>query len=170
MADLLSETHELIDRAGLGDEAARQNLLERYWDYLPLVRWSKAFPVSRRHLAFLGLVLTGLFGCESNPTGVLQSPLPAGAEAMTFYDTSYGVPAEDDHLKQYRVRIELGGDCGPYGRDYDHVPLGTKVRVIEDTPGPDNDGKRMVKVTLLDGAYTGKTAEIRREKIRPLLN
>jgi RNA polymerase sigma-70 factor (ECF subfamily) len=34
MTDLLSETHELIDRAGPGDEAARQNLLERYRDYL----------------------------------------------------------------------------------------------------------------------------------------
>jgi RNA polymerase sigma-70 factor (ECF subfamily) len=34
MTDLLSETHELIDRAGQGNEAARRQLLERYRDYL----------------------------------------------------------------------------------------------------------------------------------------
>src|SRR3954447_17591458 len=34
MSDLLSETHELIDCAHRGDEAARQQLLERYRDYL----------------------------------------------------------------------------------------------------------------------------------------
>lgn len=34
MTDLLSRTHELIDCANQGDEAARQNLLERYRDYL----------------------------------------------------------------------------------------------------------------------------------------
>jgi RNA polymerase sigma-70 factor, ECF subfamily len=34
MTDLLSGTHELIDRAGRGDEAARAQLLERYRDYL----------------------------------------------------------------------------------------------------------------------------------------
>jgi RNA polymerase sigma-70 factor (ECF subfamily) len=34
MTELLSETHELIDRAGRGDETARQKLLERYRDYL----------------------------------------------------------------------------------------------------------------------------------------
>lgn len=34
MAELLSETRELIDRAGEGDESARRHLLERYRDYL----------------------------------------------------------------------------------------------------------------------------------------
>jgi RNA polymerase sigma-70 factor, ECF subfamily len=34
MTDLLSVTHELIDRAGHGEAAARQDLLERYRDYL----------------------------------------------------------------------------------------------------------------------------------------
>ena len=34
MSDLLSRTHELIDCANQGDKVARQNLLERYRDYL----------------------------------------------------------------------------------------------------------------------------------------
>jgi RNA polymerase sigma-70 factor (ECF subfamily) len=34
MSDLLSRTHELIDGANRGDKVARQNLLERYRDYL----------------------------------------------------------------------------------------------------------------------------------------
>lgn len=34
MTDRLSGTHELIDRARLGDEIAREQLLERYRDYL----------------------------------------------------------------------------------------------------------------------------------------
>ena len=34
MSDLLSRTHELIDCANRGDKVARQNLLERYRDYL----------------------------------------------------------------------------------------------------------------------------------------
>lgn len=34
MTDLLSKTHELMDRARQGDEPAREQLLERYRDYL----------------------------------------------------------------------------------------------------------------------------------------
>ena len=34
LTDLLSQTQVLIDRAHGGDEAARQQLLERYRDYL----------------------------------------------------------------------------------------------------------------------------------------
>jgi hypothetical protein len=122
-------------------------------------------------LASLGLLLTGLLGCESNPSrDVLQAPLPAGAAAMTFFDVSYGIPA--DHENPGLVRVELGEGRGPDGRGYDHLQVGTKVRVLEDAPGPDRDGKRLVKVLVSEGQnrtpYVGETVAVRREKLRLL--
>jgi hypothetical protein len=89
---------------------------------------------------------------------------------MTFFDVSYGLPA--DHENPTLVRIELGEGRGPDGRGYDHLQVGTKVRVLEDAAGPDQDGKRLVKVTVLEGQYhtpyIGETVAVRREKIRLL--
>jgi hypothetical protein len=134
--------------------------------------------MSRMRLGFLGLLLTGLLGCESDPIDMLSTPLPAGAEAMTFFGVSDGIPADHEHPRL--VRVELGEGRGPGGRGYDYLQVGTKVRVLEDAAGLDQDGKRLVKVIVLEGQieycapffqdirYSGETVAVRRDKLRLL--
>jgi hypothetical protein len=125
--------------------------------------------MSRMRWAFLGLLVTGLLGCASDPSDMLQAPLPGGAEAITYLDASYGISPDNPEIgAPHPIRFELGEGEGPFGRDYDYVDVGTKVRILEDAPGPDQDGKRLVTVMVLDDFYAGKTAKVRREKLRLL--
>jgi RNA polymerase sigma-70 factor (ECF subfamily) len=70
MADLLSGTHDLIDRAGRGDEVARHQLLERYRDYL---RRMVAVRLDRRVAA------------RVDPSDVVQETLVEAARRLDDY-------------------------------------------------------------------------------------
>jgi RNA polymerase sigma-70 factor, ECF subfamily len=77
MTDLLSVTHELIDRAGHGEAAARQELLERYRDYL---RRMVAVRLDRRVAA------------RVDPSDVVQETLVEAARRLDDYLKERPIP------------------------------------------------------------------------------
>jgi RNA polymerase sigma-70 factor (ECF subfamily) len=77
MTDLLSVTHDLIDRAGHGEAAARQDLLERYRDYL---RRMVAVRLDRRVAA------------RVDPSDVVQETLVEAARRLDDYLKERPIP------------------------------------------------------------------------------
>lgn len=90
--------------------------------------------------------------------------LPPGSAAITFYDTTYGVPGGDD---PGRVRVHMPAGSGVAGAGFADVPTGVVVRVVDD-PGPDGDRTRAVRVTIGGGEYAGIAATIARDRLRPV--
>ena len=77
MTDLLSVTHDLIDRAGHGEAAARQDLLERYRGYL---RRMVAVRLDRRVAA------------RVDPSDVVQETLAEAARRLDDYLKERPIP------------------------------------------------------------------------------
>jgi hypothetical protein len=106
----------------------------------------------------LSAVLLLLAGCGSEPG---LSRLKTGTEALTYHRTERHVPLRG-----------LPEGRGVAGMTLDFLPLGTKVRVIEDTEkDPDlegHEGERDVAVVPLEGEYKGVAGKIARKDLRPI--
>lgn len=105
-------------------------------------------------------VITLVLGCgENKPTGLER--LAVGSEALTFYDKTYGVPGNDDPnvVRVHGLSARRRNDI-----DVDEIPVGTKVRVVEDAGPEEKKEEREVQVIVLEG----EGVLIQRQRLRPV--
>ena len=85
---------------------------------------------------------------------------------MTFRDP--GPPSyEHEHLDQVPLFVPAGEGVGSSGVEF--VPVGTKVRVVDDPEGaehPDHGG-RNIHVRVLEGRHADRVGRIDRKNLRP---
>jgi hypothetical protein len=106
-------------------------------------------------------------GCGArDPFAGSHEPLAVGSEALTFYDKTYGVPGGDD---PDAVRVTVLSARRKNNFDLDEIPVGIRVRVIEDAEAKGGKPDRPVKVLMLEGKYKGEPVLIARERLRPVV-
>jgi hypothetical protein len=105
-------------------------------------------------------------GCEMrDPMNASDRPLTPGADMMIVRgDDLYSRTRNDPD--QVVVRLAAPETDVPVA----DVPVGTKVRVIEDPDGKTRaqDEERSVKILILEGKLEGKVATVERSHLRPL--
>ena len=107
-----------------------------------------------------------LLGCSSHdPFAGSHEPLASGVEMLTFYDKTYGVPGTDD-ANVVRVDVLSAQKRGGFG--IADMPVGTKVRVVEDAEAKGGKPDRTVKALVLEGKLEGETVALPRERLRPI--
>jgi hypothetical protein len=107
------------------------------------------------------MVLLALAGCESpDPLAGSHEPLAVGSEVLVYRDTRYGVPGNDDPNK---IRVTFP-DYKRHAIGLELIPVGTKVRVVDDPEG--DKFKRPVKVMMLEGEFSGELGTIPRENLK----
>jgi hypothetical protein len=90
-----------------------------------------------------------------------MSSLPTGREEPPLSLFNYG----RDTLA-IMIHLISGESQLVKGFDLDYIPLGVKVRVVDD-PGDIGDGRRPVTVRVVEGTHEGQVGTVRRRDLRP---
>lgn len=122
----------------------------------------------RRSVGLLALILM-MVGCSGKPDPLApaREPLADDSEAVTEFDTRYGVPGNTDPSV---VRIELrpgqraSTELSRFG--FEDIPVGTRVKVIADPDSASKSFDREVEVRVLEGVLKGKIGTIPRQYLR----
>lgn len=107
-----------------------------------------------RHVALAGILfgLLGCFGCEADDPETVR--LKIGEEVIAYSATM---------SPDINVRAKPKNFIDVVG-----VPVGFKLRVLDDSGEEKVDSSRMVRITVIEGQEAGKVGYVHRSELRPI--